>query len=187
MVSLKKALLTSSNVQQQLSVNVLAALEAHPAFRAANTILLYYSLKDEVFTHEFIKKWSNQKRILLPVVVGNDLELRLYTAPYNMKSGAYGIEEPMGKSFTRFNEIDLAIIPGMAFDKKGNRLGRGKGYYDRLLPHIPTALKIGLCFPFQIMKEVPTESFDIRMDLIITANENELSYSYNPLPTCNRK
>ena len=61
------------------SAKILAALEAHPAFRAANTILLYHSLGDEVDTHTFIKKWSSEKRILLPVVVGDDLELRIYT------------------------------------------------------------------------------------------------------------
>ena len=61
------------------SANILAALEAHPAFRAANTVLLYNSLNDEVDTHAFIQKWSSEKRILLPVVVGDDLELRIYT------------------------------------------------------------------------------------------------------------
>lgn len=80
------------------SANILTALEAHPAFRAANTVLLYHSLNDEVDTHEFIQKWSNKKRILLPVVVGDDLELRIYTGPENMSiCGVYGIEEPTGK------------------------------------------------------------------------------------------
>ena len=79
------------------SAKILAALEAHPAFRAANTILLYHSLGDEVDTHTFIKKWSSEKRILLPVVVGDDLELRIYTGPDDMTTGSYGIEEPTGK------------------------------------------------------------------------------------------
>ena len=64
--------------------NILAALEAHPAFRAANKVLLYHSLNDEVDTHAFIQKWSSEKRILLPVVVGDDLELRMYTGPEDM-------------------------------------------------------------------------------------------------------
>lgn len=150
------------------SAEIVAALEAHPAFRAANTILLYHSLKDEVDTHAFIRKWSREKRILLPVVTGDDLELRLYTGPEDLTVGAYGIEEPTGALFTDYSAIDLIVVPGVAFDRDGNRLGRGKGYYDRLLPRIPSAYKIGICFPFQVVDEVPAEPFDIRMDEIIT-------------------
>lgn len=168
------------------SVNILAALEAHPAFRAANTVLLYHSLKDEVDTHEFIKKWSGEKRILLPVVKGDDLELRIYTGPQDMKIGAYGIEEPIGETFTDYAEIDFIAVPGVAFDREGNRLGRGKGYYDRLLPRIPSAFKAGICFPFQLIDQVPTEPFDICMDVIITNNENELSHPHHPLSSCDR-
>lgn len=130
--------------------------------------MLYHSLKDEVDTHAFIRKWSREKRILLPVVTGDDLELRLYTGPEDLTVGAYGIEEPTGALFTDYSTIDLIVVPGVAFDRDGNRLGRGKGYYDRLLPRIPSAYKIGICFPFQVVDEVPAEPFDIRMDEIIT-------------------
>lgn len=150
------------------SAEILAALEAHPAFRAASTVLLYHSLKDEVDTHEFIRKWSRKKRILLPVVVGDDLELRIYTGPKDMAIGAYGIDEPTGELFTDYAAIDFIAVPGVAFDRSGNRLGRGKGYYDRLLPRIPSAYKAGICFPFQLVEEVPAEPFDIRMDEVIT-------------------
>lgn len=157
----------SSITHQPESANILAALEAHPAFRAANTILLYYSLPDEVNTHEFVRKWSREKQILLPVVVGDDLEIRKYTGPQDLATGSYGIEEPTGELFTDYAAIDFIAVPGVAFDRNGNRLGRGKGYYDRLLPRIPQAYKIGICFPFQIVEEVPAEPFDIRMDEII--------------------
>lgn len=130
--------------------------------------MLYHSLKDEVDTHAFIRKWSREKRILLPVVTGDDLELRLYTGPEDLTVGAYGIEEPTGARFTDYAAIGLIVVPGVAFDRDGNRLGRGKGYYDRLLPRIPSAYKIGICFPFQLVDEVPAEPFDIRMDEIIT-------------------
>ena len=156
----------SSATQQ--SAEILAALEAHPAFRAADTVLLYHSLKDEVDTHEFIRKWSRLKRILLPVVVGDDLELRVYTGPDDLAIGAYGIEEPTGSRFTDYAAIGFIAVPGVAFDRNGNRLGRGKGYYDRLLPRIPAAYKAGICFPYQLVEEVPAEPFDIRMDEIIT-------------------
>lgn len=150
------------------SAEILAALEAHPAFRAASTVLLYHSLKDEVRTHEFIRKWSRKKRILLPVVVGDDLELRIYTGPEDMAIGAYGIDEPTGELFTDYAAIEFIAVPGVAFDRSGNRLGRGKGYYDRLLPRIPSAFKAGICFPYQLVEEVPAEPFDIRMDEVIT-------------------
>ena len=101
----------SSSTTRQ-SAEILAALEAHPAFRAATTVLLYHSLKDEVDTHEFIRKWSREKRILLPVVVGDDLELRLYTRPEDLKPGAYGIEEPTGELFTDYADIDFIAVPG---------------------------------------------------------------------------
>ncbi len=157
----------SSITRQSESANILAALEAHPAFRAANTILLYYSLQDEVDTHEFVQKWSCEKQILLPVVVGDDLEIRIYTGPEDLATGTYGIEEPTGELFTDYAAIDFIAVPGVAFDRNGNRLGRGKGYYDRLLPRIPQAYKVGICFTFQIVEEVPAEPFDIRMDEII--------------------
>ena len=165
-IALLKTLHKSTATHQ--SAEILAALEAHPVFRAASIILLYHSLPDEVHTHDFIRKWSTKKKILLPVVIGNDLELRVYTSPADLAIGAYGIEEPTGALFTDYAIIDLIIVPGVAFDRDGNRLGRGKGYYDRLLPRIPSAYKVGICFPFQIVEEVPAEPFDIRMDEIIT-------------------
>ncbi|WP_294627419.1 5-formyltetrahydrofolate cyclo-ligase [uncultured Bacteroides sp.] len=160
-----------SSVLKSQSAKILAALEAHPAFRAANTILLYHSLKDEVDTHAFIRKWSNRKRILLPVVIGNDLELRIYSTPEDMTIGSYGIKESTGEVFIDYAAIDFIAVPGVAFDLKGNRLGRGKGYYDRLLPRIPSAFKAGICFPFQLVEEVPAEPHDIRMDTIITDHD----------------
>ena len=146
------------------SANILTALEAHPAFRAANTVLLYHSLNYEVDTHEFIRKWSNKKRILLPVVVGDDLELRIYTGPENMSfCGVYGIEEPTGEAFTDYAAIDFIVVPGVAFDAKGNRLGRGKGYYDRALTKLHS-YRIGVCFQLQLLPHIPVEPTDLPMD-----------------------
>lgn len=93
MASLKTLHKATAMLQPQ-SAEILAVLEAHPAFRAASTVLLYHSLPDEVDTHEFVKKWSAGKQVLLPVVTGEDLELRVYTSPADLAIGAYGIEEP---------------------------------------------------------------------------------------------
>ena len=76
--------------------------------------------------------------------------------------------EPTGRSFTDYASIDLAVIPGMAFDTSGNRLGRGKGYYDRFLSLLPPYIyKIGVCFDFQKFNEIPSEATDVTMDLIL--------------------
>lgn len=158
----------------QLSANILAVLEAHPAFETASTVLLYHSLPDEVDTHAFIEKWCRQKKILLPVVRGNDLELRRYTSPDDLATGAFGILEPVGDPFTDYSSIDFIAVPGVAFDRRGNRLGRGKGYYDRLLPHLPQAYRAGICFPYQWVEEVPAEPFDIPMHSVITCPESTL-------------
>ena len=154
------------------SANILAALEAHPAFRAANTVLLYHSLNDEVDTHAFIQKWRTEKRILLPVVVGDDLELRIYTGPEDMSiSGIYGIAEPTGEIFTDYAAIDFIVVPGVAFDAKGNRLGRGKGYYDRYLARFEgTSLHLyAVAYDFQIVDHIETEEHDISPHRIITS------------------
>ena len=156
----------SDSTLKSLSEKVLITLEACPEFQKGHTILLYHSMKDEVQTHAFIEKWSRSKRIILPVVTGDELELRVYTGPQDLAIGSYGIAEPTGAPFTDYETIDLAVIPGVAFERYGPRLGSCKGYYDRLLPQNP-APKVGICFPFQLIEEVPAEAFDFRMDTII--------------------
>ena len=104
-----------------------------------------------------------------------------------MAPGTYGIEEPVGETFTDYASIKFIDVPDVAYDRKGNRLGRGKGYYDRLLPRIPAAYKAGICFPFQVVEEVPAETFDICMYIIITSYEDELSHPHHPLPSCDRE
>ena len=74
--------------------------------------------------------------------------MRNYTGKQDLQTGSYNIEEPIGEIFNDYKSIDLAIIPGVSFDKEGNRLGRGKGYYDQLLPLLTSSFKIGICFSF---------------------------------------
>lgn len=97
--------------------------------------MLYCSLPDEVDTHEMIKTLKEMgKKILLPAVVSDtEMELRLYESDNDLQIGKFNIMEPVGKAFNNVEEIDVMIIPGMGFDRQGNRLGRGKGYYDRFL------------------------------------------------------
>lgn len=150
-----------------LSSALLACLEKHPRFIASNTVLLYHSLGDEVQTHAFVEKWYREKKVLLPVVRGDILELRHYTGKECLEVGSFGIEEPTGENFTDYEEIELGIIPGMSFDRQGNRLGRGKGYYDKLLPLL-RSYNIGICYQFQAREEIPSEPFDQPMDEVWT-------------------
>lgn len=151
------------------SISLLEQIERHPHFIASQTILMYHSLGDEVQTHAFVEKWHRQKKVLLPVVRGDILELRHYTGKDCLKPGAFGIEEPDGDNFTNYDDIELALIPGVSFDKHGNRLGRGKGYYDKLLPLLNT-YNIGICYHFQTRNEIPAEPFDRKMDEVWTEN-----------------
>lgn len=145
-----------------------SALERIKKEENCKTVLLYHSLPDEVDTHRLIDQASQLGyKVLLPTVVGNDLELHEYTGTAALRaSAAYGIQESTGDLFADYASIDLAIIPGMAFTEDGKRLGRGKGYYDRLLPMLKCPL-VGLAFPFQMLDDIPCEEHDISMDEVI--------------------
>ena len=178
----------------ELSLSAISKLRKHPKVMAAHTLLLYYSLPDEVNTHEWIDELvAEGKRVLLPVVVNDkDMVIREYTGKHDLAEGSFHIMEPVGKLFAEedYQEIEVAIIPGMSFDDDGHRLGRGKGYYDRFLAKLrgtevdksgtevdksdtedknlgTEVYKIGVCFSFQKLQEIPFESHDILMNEVI--------------------
>lgn len=163
--SLKAA--TTAAELQSLSAAVVARLRQTAAWQQAHTILLYHSLPDEVDTRSLIVEAAREHTVVLPVVVGDDLILRRYVSPAAMAVGAFSIAEPTGDAFTDYDSIDLAVVPGMAFTPDGCRLGRGRGYYDRLLPRLRRATKIGLCWPFQLIDAMPTDAHDVRMDIVV--------------------
>ena len=141
-------------------------LEQTAAFLLSDHILMYHSLPDELSTIEFLKKWDGRKKFYLPRVNGVNLEI----LPYNeskLELGAFHIEEPSGNNTVNPDEIELMIIPAVAFDRAGNRLGRGKGFYDRLLAETK-AHKIGVGYEFQLFDEIPHEDHDVPMDMVIT-------------------
>lgn len=155
----------------ELSLPILKRIDANEHVRQAHTLLLYYSLPDEVDTHDYLTHLvAEGKRVLLPVVIDyENMEIREYTGQHDLREGAFHIMEPIGRlvSEEEYGKIETGIIPGMSFDPKGNRLGRGKGYYDRFLTKVPNMYKIGVCFDFQKMPSIPTEANDIPMDEII--------------------
>jgi 5-formyltetrahydrofolate cyclo-ligase len=154
------------------SRGIFAQVEALPQFQQAGTILLYWSMDDEVATHNFVERWYQQKTLLLPCVDGDNLLLRQYTGPQCLQAGPqFGIGEPTGPVFTLLDNIEMIVVPGVAFDHKGNRMGRGRGFYDRLLKSTPNAFKVGVAFNFQMFDSIPTESFDVPMDCIISEKD----------------
>ena len=148
---------------------IISHLTTHPQVINAHTLLLYSALPDEVSLQPLVDDLAQEgKTVLLPRVVDDTtMELRRYTGVNDLQKGAYGIMEPTGELFTDYDQIDVAFVPGMAFDKEGHRLGRGKGYYDRFLPLLKNAYKIGVCHPSHLLDHVPTDEHDVRMDWII--------------------
>ena len=164
----KKQLFDKKTLAEQSLVRIQELLQ-HPRVQSAQTILMFHSLPDEVNTHEALNLLVAQgKTVLLPVVSGKtNMMLRRYASPADLHIGPFNIMEPIGKTFNDYDHIELAIIPGMAFDAEGHRLGRGRGYYDRFLTLLPHAYKLGLCFDFQKVEHVPTDANDITMDEVL--------------------
>ena len=154
---------------EELSLPVISRLR--PLLAEPQTIMAYYSLPDEVNTHDLIDDLvAEGKTVLLPKVTGTDtMELRRYTGRADLKEGSFHILEPVGEPFTDFAAIDLILVPGLAFDAAGHRLGRGRGYYDRFLHSRDGSycVKIGVCFDFQKVDEVPVDAFDIAVDKVV--------------------
>ena len=124
-------------------------------------------MNDEVNLEHLINKWYDKKTILLPCVTDDILEIRQFTGKDSMKMGpSFGILEPVGEKFTAVDKIDFVVIPGVAFDIDNNRMGRGRGYYDKFLPHTK-AHKVGVCFNVQLFEQVPHDALDIKMDTVV--------------------
>ena len=161
--------LKKQHTKEQLleqSEKITAKLEKHPDFIRAERIMLYSALPDEVQTRAFLEKWHLKKTIILPTVVGDDIIPVEYAKDTRFAVGDFNIMEPKNDPYT--GDFDLIVVPGVAFDNKGNRIGRGRGYYDRFLSHHLDVKRIGICFDFQLVDEVPAEPFDIRMDEVIS-------------------
>lgn len=161
----RKALL-DDNDRRQAANDVFAQLEAMAAFKMAENILMYNSLPDELSTREFIDRWHELKHFFLPRVNGPDLDVLPYDRS-RMHLGAFHIEEPDGQPVIDLTSIDMVIVPAVAYDRTGNRVGRGKGYYDRLLKRLK-ALTIGVGYDFQLVEDIETEQHDIPVDIVIT-------------------
>lgn len=142
-------------------------------FRKAKRVMFYIAMQGEVDTQEMIETAKRLGKIIaVPVCVKNRISLRpaILDSHAHLKKGPYGVSEPVTSRFIGLEDLDLVITPGVAFDKKGNRLGRGKGYYDRFLSKIPKDTpSIGLAFSLQILPVVPTTPHDVSVKKVLFA------------------
>lgn len=159
-------LMLSEIEKEQAAAEVFDRLEKTAAFMLAENVLMYHSLPDELSTRNFLKKWSGRKHFFLPRVNGVNLDILPYDES-RLELGAFHIEEPTGNDTVSPEDLELIIVPAVAYDRQGNRLGRGKGFYDRLL-NTAKATKIGVGYEFQLLDELPTEPHDIPVDMVIT-------------------
>lgn len=134
-------------------------------YKKANTVMLYMPIKGEADVTGLL---CDKKLFLTPVTEGENI----YACPISgaWRNGLFSVPEPKEKTVFDKTKIDLVIVPGVAFDKRGNRMGYGKGYYDRFLNGLDIC-KVGVCHSFQLMDTIPSEDHDIKMDIIVTERE----------------
>lgn len=158
-------------VLQKMSDNIINKLLADSDVLSSQHIMLYYPLADEVNTKPLIDSlYAMQKTIYLPVTVGDSIVLRTYEGREKMSCGAFGIMEPTTEDVVLSCDQLVVLVPGVAFDMAGHRLGRGRGYYDRWFASYNSTIpmiKIGICFPFQMMPEIPYDTHDVMMDKVV--------------------
>lgn len=146
-----------------------AALAADPEFLAAKVVLLYADMPDEVPTGAIIERWQSEKTLLLPSIRQGTLQVSRYLGREALRPGSFGILEPTNPPFLSLESIDFVLIPGVAFDRNGGRLGHGKAYYDRFLaqPSLQGVRRVGVCFDFQVVSAVPVETHDVLLHRLI--------------------
>ncbi len=146
-------------------------LENLDIFKSAQHILFYYSVNGEADTHKLIENHLENKQLYLPVITDSSkFQAIPLSSPLNLKRGFEKVPEPIGiePSSTYDQSVEIIVVPGVAFDLKGDRLGMGKGYYDRYLQRQKGKLKIGLAYAEQILDSIPKDNYDEPVDIIIT-------------------
>jgi 5-formyltetrahydrofolate cyclo-ligase len=140
-------------------------------YRQAWSVAVYASIHHEVDTGLIVQTaLESGKKVAFPAVVEHRLVFRQVKADSSMKSGVFGILEPCTdcRVFPP-DEVDVFVLPGIAFDLKGERIGYGKGFYDKTLHRMEGEGRlVGMCYDFQLVDEIVGEPHDVKMDLIIT-------------------
>lgn len=174
-----KARKTLLSEEEKLSAaeRVFNLLEQTADFMLADRILMYHSLPDELSTRAFIRKWAGRKHFYLPRVNGVNLDILPYDES-RLALGSFHIEEPTGNDTSDISDMEMIVVPAVAYDRAGNRVGRGKGYYDRLLAG-SRARKVGVAYDFQLVDEIDVDPHDVRVDVVITENHHIVIRRYS--------
>lgn len=157
------------------SAGIWERLSVLSEFTGAKRLLVYVSAGSEVDTHGLIRQLlAMERNVCVPrfdVAKQHYVASELRDFDADLTAGKFGILEPTPEAIrpAASDQIDAALVPGLAFDETGNRLGRGMGYFDRLLQEV-RGTRIALAFDFQLLDEVPAEAHDARMDFIVTEN-----------------
>lgn len=171
---LRKKHAAESQIEKEIKEQkIYTRLENFEPFRTAKTVLFYAAMKEEgeVETLELIKKYIQEKNILLPKIENGKMTLRKIRNTNDLTPGTFGIHEPNENTEMGEDEkIDCLIVPGVAFDNHGNRIGMGKGFYDQLLRKTRTRKSpaVALAYEFQIVQSVPVENHDEPVNFIVT-------------------
>lgn len=161
-----------------VSVQIVDTFMALPEYASAKTVMFYVDVRDEVRTRQALPvAIKGDKRIVIPFCVDGELELFHLESMDELSVGMYKILEPRAElrdvaaKRMRPEDLDLIMVPGVAFDKNGGRTGHGKGYYDKLLQHARLDCPlVALSFECQIFPEIPVQDHDIYMDKVVTEN-----------------
>ena len=138
-------------------------------FKKSRIVMYFVSFNSEVNTHDMIKKSLQDKTVIIPKIVRHEIEPSVIIDFDNLiPSGRFGILEPIEAMKTAYKNIGLVLVPGIAFDMQGHRIGYGFGYYDKFLRKVPKSIKIGLCFDFQVVDKIPNEEHDVAVDFVVT-------------------
>ena len=169
---LQRAALSVAERQQQTEVCV-EMLLASTAYINAHTILLTKHFGSEMATDDIVSSaFDSGKTVVMPRVVASHKNLQLHrvTPETQFEISRFGIAEPPVSAPPHVpNSVDFVLVPGLAFDRRGHRLGYGGGYYDHLLVDMPRAKRVAIAFDCQLQMHVPTEAHDATIDMLITA------------------
>lgn len=160
----------SPALRRQASGEIARHMASLPRYRQAGTVALYASFGSEVDTGPIQSlARSDGKRLGLPRMAGQNLELREWGEGLALVPNRYRIPEPSAQAALMApSEVDLFAVPGLVFDHRGARLGYGGGYYDRLLKAAPRAYRVGIAFQAQLVRHLPSTQLDVPVDCLIT-------------------
>ena len=192
LAALRRTLLPERRALHAASMS--AQLAAHPAFASARVILAYAALRFEIDPQALIEQaWLRGKTVCLPRVVQepHGLALHVFSAGDTLAESGFVVREPLASApVVAPGDVDLVLVPGLAFDGRGERLGFGQGYYDRLLPTLTRATRIGLAYELSLLPEVPSAAHDVPVHYIATerrvipcANREEAAGFPGPPPS----